>query len=84
MRKFGFYFNVLVINFCCVLLQGDDCHTFPNLVGLIVHHSVVPGILPCPLAVTKSNPLFAVDEEDNSSDEDPDYLTRSEVHKLFN
>jgi len=69
----------------CVVfwLQGDDEHMFSSLVALIVHHSVIPGILPCPLAVTKSNPLFN-DNDNSSEDEDPDYLTHSEVHKIFN
>ena len=55
---------------------------FPNLVGLIVHHSVIPGVLPCPLAVTKSNPLF--NDDNSSEEEDPDYRTHSEILKLFN
>ena len=57
---------------------------FPNLVGLIVHHSVVPGILPCPLAVTKSNPLFNVEDNSSEEEEDPDYKTHSEILRLFN
>lgn len=67
-----------------VYFQGDDALVFPSLVGLIVHHSVIPGILPCPLAVTKSNPLFSNEDNSSEEEEDPDYRTHSEILTLLN
>lgn len=43
---------------------------FPSVTSLLVHHSVMPEMLPCPLSLNRYNPAFRPTEDRESNDSD--------------
>ncbi|XP_059084960.1 uncharacterized protein LOC131881975 isoform X3 [Tigriopus californicus] len=58
---------------------------FPSITSLLVHHSVMPEMLPCPLSLNRYNPTFRPGEEDGSDagDQGGDYLDPDRDYDLI-
>ncbi|KAF4532504.1 hypothetical protein B566_EDAN003080 [Ephemera danica] len=58
---------------------------FTTLVALITHHSVMPELLPCPLALSRQhNPNFASSDANFADmDSDPDYSALADFRKMM-
>lgn len=57
---------VLQIYFC----SSQGCpKQFPSITSLLVHHSVMPEMLPCPLSLHRYNPSFRPHQQGNDDDE---------------
>lgn len=58
---------------------------FPSLTALITHHSVLPELLPCPLLLSRSNPLYIHSDsaETVDSHEDSDYNRFSDFRHMM-
>ena len=56
-------------------LQGCP-KQFPSITSLLVHHSVMPEMLPCPLSLNRYNPTFRPIDETKDEQENlgGDYL----------
>ncbi|KAG8227898.1 hypothetical protein J437_LFUL008212 [Ladona fulva] len=59
---------------------------FSTLTSLIIHHSVMPELLPCPLSLSRYNPSF-INSDSNRDfadiDSDPDYNTLADFRKMM-
>eukprot|EP00095_Tigriopus_kingsejongensis_P002622 maker-scaffold290_size220039-snap-gene-0.5 protein:Tk02622 transcript:maker-scaffold290_size220039-snap-gene-0.5-mRNA-1 annotation:"PREDICTED: uncharacterized protein LOC100163483 isoform X1" len=58
---------------------------FPSITSLLVHHSVMPEMLPCPLSLNRYNPTFRPGEDDSgaSADQGGDYLDPDRDYELI-
>ncbi|XP_043267793.1 tensin-4-like isoform X4 [Venturia canescens] len=59
---------------------------FTTLTALIVHHSVMPELLPCPLSLSRYNPSFVKSDSNKDFadiDSDPDYNTLADFRKMM-
>ena len=45
---------------------------FPSITSLLVHHSIMPEVLPVPLSLNRYNPTFRPAENSNGNDKSPD------------
>ncbi|XP_014665792.1 PREDICTED: uncharacterized protein LOC106807839 [Priapulus caudatus] len=80
-----------------LVLRRDDCggyrirgfpKEFPSLTALITHHSVLQELLPCPLLLSRSNPLYihsdSADTVDSAhSGESSDYNRFAEFRQMM-
>ena len=63
---------------------------FPSITSLLVHHSVMPEMLPCPLSLNRYNPTFRPAEDAVNGDRDNanglgggDYLDTDQDYEII-
>jgi tensin len=54
--------------FFCFFFQGCP-KQFRTITSLLVHHSVMPEMLPCPLSLNRYNPTFRPTEDGDGDDD---------------
>ena len=75
--------------FVLICLQGCQ-KQFATLNSLLIHHSVMPELLPCPLLMNRfNNPIYRNTEEDsgssqNGEDNEDNYLDPERDYELIN
>jgi hypothetical protein len=66
----------------CIAVTSSPQQLFPSLPALILHHSLDPGPLPCPLSLATANPVFSANEEPPAAGLGGEFLDFHDYHLL--